>query len=239
MSDSSGPHEFTFKVSDISCSRKTILGAMGYLKETEVPEPVAKALDEILTIADKLFSLRGGYMIRTDIGVDNKRKMLTSHGETFLTKQIVTHQLRNSEQLAWFLFTAGNRVTEYSKKLNQEGDSIKGYVTDIVANEMVEAAMDKIQDDLRISMNDKGLNITNRYSPGYCNWDIAEQRKLFKVFPEEFLDVKLSESCLMIPVKSISGVIGIGKEVKFNNYTCNMCDDINCYYRNKRHKSYD
>jgi hypothetical protein len=35
----------------------------------------------------------------------------------------------------------------------------------------------------------------------------------------------------MEPVKSVSGVIGIGSEVKFRPYTCNKCDDTNCIYR--------
>jgi hypothetical protein len=79
-----------------------------------------------------------------------------------------------------------------------------------------------------------GLHITNRYSPGYCDWDIREQKKLFELLPENFCGISLLDSMLMKPIKSISGFIGIGSNVTFNRYTCNYCKDRNCLYRNKR-----
>ena len=36
-------------------------------------------------------------------------------------------------------------------------------------------------------------------------------------------DIHLTDSCLMIPIKSISGVIGIGHNVRRRDYTCNLC----------------
>ena len=86
-------------------------------------------------------------------------------------------------------------------------------------------------------MREAGLKITNRYSPGYCGWDVSEQKKLFKILPEKFCGIELTDSCLMHPIKSVSGIIGIGKSVKFNEYTCNLCDEADCLYRNLRHKT--
>jgi hypothetical protein len=38
----------------------------------------------------------------------------------------------------------------------------------------------------------------------------------------------------MQPVKSVSGVIGIGTDVKFMPYTCKFCDMKDCIFR--KHK---
>ena len=38
-----------------------------------------------------------------------------------------------------------------------------------------------------------------------------------------------------LSLKSVSGIIGIGKEVEKNNYPCKLCDDKNCIYRGKRY----
>jgi hypothetical protein len=65
---------------------------------------------------------------------------------------------------------------------------------------------------------------------------MAEQNKLFSFLPEGFCGVTLSESALMIPLKSISGVIGIGKEVMFNQYSCSDCNDANCIYRKIKYR---
>jgi len=41
----------------------------------------------------------------------------------------------------------------------------------------------------------------------------------------------------MDPIKSVSGIIGIGENVRFNPYTCNLCDNKNCIYGNAREKN--
>jgi cobalamin-dependent methionine synthase I len=94
--------------------------------------------------------------------------------------------------------------------------------------------MDLIQHNLKVEMKGIGMGTTNRYSPGYCDWDITEQKKLFGLLPAVFCGISLTESMLMKPIKSISGIIGIGKEVSFKRYSCNYCKDNHCLYRNKR-----
>ena len=80
-------------------------------------------------------------------------------------------------------------------------------------------------------MEQAGLKITNRYSPGYCGWDTREQHKLFSLLPENSCGIRLTESALMLPIKSVSGFIGVGANVRFNPYTCKMCDAEFCVYR--------
>ena len=115
-----------------------------------------------------------------------------------------------------------------------EGDFVKGYIADVVGSEIVESAMDKIQDDLEQQMETQGLHITDRYSPGYCGWSVGEQHKLFSFFPENFCGISLTPSSLMLPIKSVSGVIGIGLDVSRKGYVCQHCDMVNCIYREKR-----
>jgi hypothetical protein len=85
-------------------------------------------------------------------------------------------------------------------------------------------------------MRDSGKKITNRYSPGYCGWDVTEQHKLFQLIPENYCGIKLTPSALMDPVKSISGIIGIGENVKNNPYTCRLCNQNDCVYRGIRER---
>jgi hypothetical protein len=116
----------------------------------------------------------------------------------------------------------------------QEKDFLKGYIYDIIGSEIVEAAADLMQSDMEKNLIKSDLKITNRYSPGYCGWNVAEQHKLFHLIPENYCGIRLTDSALMDPVKSISGFIGIGKEVKNNPYTCRMCSHDDCVYRRIR-----
>ena len=43
--------------------------------------------------------------------------------------------------------------------------------------------------------------------------------------------IALSESCLMHPIKSVSGVIGIGTTARRRAYGCVICQNKTCIYR--------
>jgi hypothetical protein len=115
-----------------------------------------------------------------------------------------------------------------------DGDLLTGYVYDVIGSEIVETAADLMQADLASEMAKLGLKITNRYSPGYCKWDVEEQHKIFRFMPYNYCGIRLTPSALMDPVKSVSGFIGIGRDVRYNRYTCNLCDMKDCIYRNKK-----
>ncbi len=119
----------------------------------------------------------------------------------------------------------------------KEGDLLTGYIYDVIGSEIVESAADLMQNELEKTVISSGKKITNRYSPGYCGWDVTEQHKLFELVPSNFCGIRLTESALMDPIKSVSGIIGIGENVRFNPYTCNLCDNKNCIYGNAREKN--
>jgi len=227
------PVTYAFSYDDLNITAELLEQLMGYTAPGTCPEPISETIVQVMEMGPELCEIRGGFIIFDDIIVDRENKRIFSHDKWFETRQIVTHQLRRSEKAAWFACTAGEEISATTKNLMQEGDLIKGYVVDVLANAVVEEAMDRVQENLAKQVEKEGLKITNRYSPGYCDWDIAEQQKLFSLLPKDFLGIRLTSSSLMQPMKSVSGIIGIGKEVRFNNYTCNLCNDKNCIYRNK------
>jgi hypothetical protein len=224
---------YAFQLQDLAVAPGQIECMMGYSGNHPAPEPVAGMIEEVMKEAPVLSDIRGGYVITPGIRVDRERKKLCCGSLEFNTQQIVTHQLRHAEAAAWFVCTVGEKISGLTSRLMKEGDLLRGYVVDVLANVVVDLAMDRIQEDLAKKAGTRGWKITNRYSPGYCGWDIVEQKKLFSLLPERFLGVTLTDSSLMQPLKSISGVIGMGSRVKFSDYGCTLCDDKDCIYRNK------
>jgi hypothetical protein len=80
---------------------------------------------------------------------------------------------------------------------------------------------------------DPGLGLTLRYSPGYCDWPLREQSKLFDLLPERPAGATLSTDYLMTPRKSVSGVIGIGprRAVRETGCACKHCSRKDCVNR--------
>ncbi len=115
-----------------------------------------------------------------------------------------------------------------------DGDMLKGYIIDIAASELVEKTTDLLESELLKIVSRKNFGVTNRYSPGYCGWNVNDQHKLFSFLPDNFCGVSLTDSALMLPIKSISAVIGIGANSEKEDYQCSLCDTDFCYKRDKK-----
>jgi hypothetical protein len=229
-----GVREFTFVFEDLGISSADLAGFMG--KPGELPDMFFDLMDDALTEAPSLFEIRGGYRFFGDVEVAREERLIKIGGLELNVGTIVSTQLKKSTSAILFLFTAGPKISELSKKLMADGSLMEGYVYDSLGSIIVEKAIDKMEEVLKAELAPQGLGISNRYSPGYCNWDVAEQQKLFSLFPENFCGVRLSRSSLMNPIKSVSGIIGIGPELRQKGYTCDWCNDQNCIYGKLRRK---
>lgn len=224
---------FQFDFSELNLSINQIEQVIGY-KDGESHETMSSLISEVLNEADEICNIRAEYIIFPEVKFNDPEKSMEIDGQVFNIRKIIYGQIKKSESIALFLCTAGVEIGTRSRDAMKEGDLLKGYIYDVTGSEIVEAAADLMQNSLEIKMATEGKRITNRFSPGYCGWDVTEQHKLFQVFPYNFCGIRLTPSALMDPVKSLSGVIGIGENVKRLPYTCNLCEMKDCIYRKGR-----
>lgn len=123
---------------------------------------------------------------------------------------------------------------DYVGKLKQEDDILRVFVADAVGSVLAEATVSLLMDILIQEAGREGMQISNNYSPGYCNWHLSEQKKLFRFFPKRMTGIQLTDSCLMLPVKSVSGIVAIGKNVKKRPYGCDICNMPSCIKNKKK-----
>ncbi len=161
----------------------------------------------------------------------NAARSVTIHGIDFSLRDVVFSQVRNTESFALFICTAGPEPEKLCRKAMEDGDPLASYIYDIIGSEIAERTSLLVLQEVRKAAEISGLRITNRYSPGYCGWDVSEQHKLFELMPGNSCGVSLNASALMNPEKSVSGLIGIGAEVSFNPYPCSSCRRTECLYR--------
>jgi hypothetical protein len=224
---------FSFSFEELSLTVARVASSLGYAKG-EAPAPVVHMIEEVLNAAGGYCNIIGGFRILREVIPGDDDTELQFGGKAFATGNIIAAQMRKAERMAVFVCTAGNDINEWSRQLFKKGNELKGYIVDAVASETVEKAMDKLQSALCEEMEEKGLRITNRYSPGYCGWTVSEQHLLFSLLPEGFCGVSLTDSALMVPIKSVSGIVGIGSRVSKSGYKCNLCDMENCIYRTRK-----
>lgn len=220
--------EFQFCFEELDIQSKDLIPLLGF-DDGNLPEPFPEMINQALKETPHFCKVRGGYKIFETIKIDQKAATIEIGNSTFSPSKIVTTQLKESNSIALFVCTAGEGISKHANHI-LPNDPMLAYIFDIIGSVTVEKAMDKIQKFLHAKIQKSGLNISDRYSPGYCDWNVAEQQQLFSLLPDSFCGISLSESSLMHPIKSVSGIIGIGKNLSQKGYQCQWCTDKNCIY---------
>lgn len=145
--------------------------------------------------------------------------------------KIILGQLRGSEAYALFICTAGTEYEAYHQQLKEEGDMVRLFIADALGSVVAEKCADRMEEHLQQTIDKLGWHHTNRFSPGYCGWHVSQQQLLFPLFGGQTCGVRLTDSSLMLPIKSVSGIVGIGEKVRRLDYTCGLCDLKQCYKR--------
>lgn len=148
--------------------------------------------------------------------------------------RIVSRQLRGSEAYALFVCTAGVEFQQLMDRLTDEGDMVRLYIAHSIGSVLAERCADQMERVLQSSIDKLGWHRTNRFSPGYCGWHVSQQQLLFPLLEGHDTGVLLTPSSLMMPIKSVSGIIGLGHDVRYLEYTCGLCDKKDCYKKRKK-----
>ena len=153
---------------------------------------------------------------------------------TFDMGNIILRQLHGSEAYALFICTAGVAYEAYQQRLKEQGDMVRVFIADALGSVIAEKCADQMEKALQESIDKLGWKHTNRFSPGYCGWHVSQQQLLFPLFQGHTCGVRLTDSSLMVPIKAVSGIVGLGKDVRHLDYTCGLCDFKQCYKRKKK-----
>ena len=209
----------------LNISKEEIYQAMGYrgaIPDSNICELIAETYSEIAPLCFPR------YMFRILEARQVSRQKIEIEDTGFTTGGIIGSYLQGMTQVCLFVATAGREYDAYLHHLKTQDNIVKEYIADSIGSVIAEACGILLAKELEAESE---LFHTLPYSPGYCGWNICEQQKLFSFFPPEPCGIVLSDSFLMSPVKSISGFIGLGKELRPQPYRCEICNNKQCYKR--------
>ena len=194
------------------------------LKVTKAEPEFSDMLNDVVEVFNSLIR---PYRIISDFMLGKGCMLLEGH--SFVCGQKVVDALAGSECIAVFAMTIGSGVSDLYAQYTSESDYLSAYWCDLLANHAVNRVMDNLKETIRNSY--AGSCITSNWGPGYCGWLLDEQRDLLALLPKGNRCVELTDAMLMQPSKSLSGVIGIGKEVVYHESGCADCILENCVYK--------
>lgn len=141
--------------------------------------------------------------------------------------------LRGCEKIILFAATIGERVDLLLRRYNKLEVS-RGVVMQASSAAAIEAYCNEINRDFKKKAAEKGYFLRPRFSPGYGDFSIEYQRLISDVLKmEKTCGITLTDSLLMMPSKSVTAVIGMGREnVNCEPDGCEVCNKReSCQFR--------
>ena len=142
--------------------------------------------------------------------------------------------LKGSETASIFIHTLGKKIDDLIKKEQSTGDTLGTIIMDAITTSMLGIAGEYVGNIIKDSNTvQKGYGATCTYSPGQYKWTIEEQKEIFNMVDSSRIGVRLNNSFLMVPFKSVSGIYGFGPEDRINKtrVACDLCPRENCIGR--------
>ena len=112
-------------------------------------------------------------------------------------------------------------------------DSAKGAVMQAAAATVIEAYCDEENEKLRQEAAAEVLYLRPRFSPGYGDLSLDCQRDFLNLLKaQKNIGLTVTDSGLMVPIKSVTALIGISDIPTFcHKQGCEICPKTDCAYR--------
>jgi hypothetical protein len=199
---------------------------LGGQKKKSLPKSISKKVQNARQKLNRLIKPRLHYRIVKPRVRDKDVVQLDEMVE--FTSAKLAKTLKNAEKIVCFVGTIGTGVENEINRLLGKQKLADAYILDAMASVAVENMIDRFQNLMETRFSAEDRTVTQRFSPGYCDWPLTQQKKLFNIFDTKEIDVELLDSCLMKPRKSISGVFGITPEKSESYNPCQDCPSRSC-----------
>ena len=183
-------------------------------------------IQTLLEVAKPLISAKAVYKV---CYIEEKLEDTVIIDGIRLRSRILRKNLEKVGRVFPYVITIGPRLEQ---KADVSTDLLEKYYLDKIGNIALSEARKHLEEHLRSRFVLDGLSYM---SPGSLeDWPIEEQRPLFSILKgtEVSIGVRLTESLLMIPRKSVSGIY-FPTEVTF--YSCQLCPRQHCEGRKARY----
>lgn len=158
----------------------------------------------------------------------NKEAVNIRGGKAFRSSKL-SKVMKDCEKIICFIATIGSGIEKEIVRLIGENRLSDAYILDSMGSVAIENMVEKFHQRITAKYESENKGVTLCFSPGYCDWPITEQKKIFTLFDSNATGIELLDSCMMRPRKSISGVFGIYNDTQKAPYNpCLDCPKKNC-----------
>jgi hypothetical protein len=198
-----------FESIPVTLPRPAIYRRLGYRKEaTRISPGQREEVEGYVADALPLLQLKGS-ALRLPIEIEKSMLVSLPEGNAFASRKLARF-LRDAREIILMGATAGTAIMEAIQADMGGINATRGVVLDATASEVVDAALDWIMGYFRQSLRREGKTLLNsRFSAGYGDFALESQRLIHRLLQMDRLNVTITESCLLVPEKSVTAITGI------------------------------
>jgi hypothetical protein len=196
---------------------------------------------EIVTLIDELLAdIKDGHLLEPAIAYEiypiieiDQRKISLSNNKA-LHSPFLASVLLNARELAVVICTIGSKLEKRVTDLLDRGEPLQGMLLDGIGSAAVDSLSQEACKFITGVTSPRGYQASSPFSPGMYGFPITEQQQLFQLISAEQIGVTLTVTGLMVPLKSVSMVVGIGQgmTVRTQAEVCASCNlNRTCNYR--------
>jgi len=193
---------------------REVLRSLGYPRSKSPSARVMATIDAMRPVADSLVRGRGAFTFVSQAAAE------------------AVGMPSPSERVALGVCTIGASLEEEECRLSDAGDALGALVLDAYGSVAAEQVAEVLHARVCVAVQGEGLRAARRISPGYGKWALACQHDLLARLPTAEVGVRLTDSSMMIPRKSVSFAVILAQPgPAVARSRCEACDLQDCKYR--------
>lgn len=194
-----------FAIEEERVLRELRIGKINSLKE--LPEQnIARYIKKAIETGYGLIDAKAVYRTFKVVKRAGEFPGLESAPGFFFGKKIA-ELLDQCDYVTLLLTTIGPALPDKTDELSKTEPTDSFYL-EHVGGWMADYLADRVEEKIAIEAAKNGYGLTMRYSPGYGDWTLDAQPKLLSLLESEKIGVKLTDTLIMIPRKSVSAALG-------------------------------
>lgn len=181
-----------------------------------------------------LFEPKGIYSKLMIKNISSEGRINLENGLCLEINNSMLNLLKGTNYLAFGLSTIGNNLEDKVAELFAKNEYPKAIALDAVGTVASKFLSNYVKSLVCQEAKEQKFQTTKYFNPGSGDWNINQQKIIFQIIPADKIGIKLTESYMMVPKKSLSWVIGIGKEIIIpskGDDSCKICLAENCQFR--------
>jgi hypothetical protein len=202
------------RISTIEIPYNKLLARLGYLQtKTKLDEKTAGMIKEISSLAQKLIRPKAVIAFENIMMIsgDKSSNEVSFENGYKINSGDITGLLKNCFKVYGIGITIGEALEIRRDEFLKRKETFNALISDAVGSVAAEETINLANVQIKAYEEKNGNILTRRYSPGYGDWILEDNRQFLNWIGAEHIGIKLNEFCQMKPEKSVSALIGVAR----------------------------